>query len=200
MALSKQKNSLTRPIILIPGVIIAIIGLAVAYWLFSPLLRDEEVNEDFQYSVQAVIPDNMSQSDAEATMVTAGESDDATIQDEMPEAEQVALKLLRGEFQDQDAVHKGSGSAFIFELPDGSHVLRFEDFRVTNGPDLHVLISPDGTAGSATDLGSLKGNAGNQNYEIPADFDVTSLDSVIIYCSPFRVTFSVAKLAPPTVE
>ena len=43
-------------------------------------------------------------------------------------------------------------------------------------------------------LGSLKGNVGNQNYEIPADADVNALFSVVIYCSPFHVVFSVAPL------
>ena len=29
----------------------------------------------------------------------------------------------------------------VYQLPDGSYVLRFEDFEVTNGPDLHVYLA-----------------------------------------------------------
>jgi hypothetical protein len=178
-------------------IVMAIPVLAVAYWLISPLFRDEEVNEEFAYSIQAQIPEGMTQAQAESTMETAARTNMPEKDEPMPEAEQIALKVFAGEFADQDAVHKGSGDAFIFRLPDGSHVLRFENFRVTNGPDLHVLLSRDGTAGDAVDLGSLKGNVGNQNYDIPADFTITEAHSVIIYCVPFRVTFSVARLAPP---
>ena len=44
------------------------------------------------------------------------------------------------------------------------------------------------------DLGSLKGNVGNQNYEILANVDVSALASVVIYCAPFHVVFAVAPL------
>ena len=75
---------------------------------------------------------------------------------------------------------------------------------VTNGPDLQGAAGPvrrnpheSGTnlhAGGYTHLAKLKGNIGNQNYEIPADIDVADLGSVIIYCMPFKVIFSVAPL------
>ena len=73
---------------------------------------------------------------------------------------------------------------------------------MTNGPELHVILSPNPAPESRDDvhqpgyldLGSLKGNVGNQNYEIPADVDVSALSSVVIYCSPFHVVFSIAPL------
>jgi hypothetical protein len=45
------------------------------------------------------------------------------------------------------------------------------------------------------DLGSLKGNLGNQNYDIPAGTDINQFKSVVIYCLPFHVVFSTADLA-----
>ena len=42
--------------------------------------------------------------------------------------------------------------------------------------------------------GSLKGNIGNQNYEIPVNVDVTGYGSVVIYCAPFHVIFATAPL------
>ncbi len=77
-------------------------------------------------------------------------------------------------------------------------MLRFEAFDVTNGPDLHVLLveNIDGTnhneIGEYVDLGALKGNMGNQNYEIPADVDLSHYAGVMIYCMPFHVVFSTA--------
>ena len=76
---------------------------------------------------------------------------------------------------------------------------------VTNGPDLHVILSPlprPKTRGAVhsegyVDLGELKGNIGNQNYPIRDDADVSRLRSVVIYCTPFHVIFSVAELTEP---
>ena len=114
----------------------------------------------------------------------------------------VAVKLRTGSFRDQDSFHKGSGEATIFRGPDGSLLLRLENLRVTNGPDLHVILSPHSDPGNQgelkgpgyIDLGKLKGNRGNQNYEIPNEVDVAATGSVVIYCKPFHVIFSVASL------
>ena len=57
-------------------------------------------------------------------------------------AEATVLLLKSGSFRDADSFHKGSGTATIFRGPDGTLVLRLEDFDVTNGPDLHVYLSP----------------------------------------------------------
>ena len=114
----------------------------------------------------------------------------------------VAVKLKVGEFKGQDLFHKGSGRATIYRGPDGSFLLRLEDFKVTNGPDLRVILTPvqnpggsgDVTAPGHVELAKLKGNRGNQNYPIPADVDIASFQSVVIYCKPFRVIFSIARL------
>jgi Electron transfer DM13 len=109
-------------------------------------------------------------------------------------------ELLQGQFQDADSFHQGSGQAGIYQLPDGTYTLRLESFSVTNGPDLHVLLASnpapvdsDGL-GEYIDLGELKGNLGNQNYEIPTGVDPASYKSVVIYCLPFHVVFSIAPL------
>ena len=117
-------------------------------------------------------------------------------------AQAATVKLKTGSFRDQDSFHKGSGEATIFRGPDGSLLLRLENLRVTNGPDLHVILSPHPDPGDQgelkgpgyIDLGKLKGNRGNQNYEIPDEVDVAATGSVVIYCKPFHVIFSVASL------
>ena len=114
----------------------------------------------------------------------------------------LAVKLKAGEFRDADRVHKGSGQAALYQGPDGAHLLRLENLNVTNGPDLHVILSPhpdpksqgDIKGPGYVDLGKLKGNQGNQNYEIPDDVDIGAQQSVVVYCKPFHVIFSVASL------
>ena len=112
----------------------------------------------------------------------------------------VALKA--GRFRDADSFHRGSGDATIYSAPGGGLLLRLEDLNVTNGPALHVILSPhpdpmrspDVKQAGYVDLGPLKGNRGDQNYTIPAGVDVSAMGSVVIYCKPFSVVFSVASL------
>ena len=119
-----------------------------------------------------------------------------TGQDRANQVEAVAM----GSFKDADAFHRGSGTATIYRTPDGSEILRLENLDVTNGPALHVVLSthPDPERSEQVkqegyvDLGDLKGNRGNQNYPIPAGVDTSIHKSVVIYCYPFAVVFSVA--------
>ena len=119
-----------------------------------------------------------------------------------PKETSSAVRLKVGEFKDQDAFHKGSGTATILRSANGSHLLRLENFDVTNGPDLHVVLSPTSDpqgrdelmAAGWADLGELRGNRGDQNYPIPPNVDVLKQGSVVIYCMPFHVIFSVASL------
>lgn len=103
-------------------------------------------------------------------------------------------KLSSGTFQGADSFHQGSGSTGVYRLADGSHILRFEDFAVTNGPDLRVLLAKNRNPRESVELAPLKGNRGNQNYTVPSDVNVSDYNSVIIYCKPFRVVFATAEL------
>lgn len=109
--------------------------------------------------------------------------------------------LLQGQFQDGEPGHNGKGTARVIRAQDGSLVLRFENFSVTNGPDLRVILSTDpgagrgsATSGDALDIGGLKATDGNVNYTIPAGTDIAKYRSVIIWCRAFRVLFASAKL------
>lgn len=132
-------------------------------------------------------------------MEVAAEMPDKELNEEMPSASADEwVVVAEGEFKDADSFHQGSGRATIYQQGD-TRVMRFEDFESTNGPDLHVLLveNVDGTSsadlGEYVDLGSLKGNKGNQNYEIPDDVELTKFSGVMIYCMPFHVVFSTAQ-------
>ncbi len=209
------------------AVVAAAIGLG--WWLGSPLFISTVVDEAFpfepvspesvagmseaetaqlQAEFRAAMPseqtlDALSTEDretvADRVMTAAAGMPDHVMAEPPPAAGPVAV--LVGQFVDVDDRHRGMGSAMIFRSPDGRDVLRFEDFRVTNGPALSVLLSTapapldhDGL-GEFIDLGPLKGNVGNQNYEIPSGTDVSKFQSVVIYCVPFRFVFSTATLA-----
>ncbi len=190
---------MSKRTIIIGGLILAIPVLAVAWWLGSPLFLDTEVSEEFPMSAMAVVPDDMTQEEVEAEMEEAAEAPAVEVTDTMPE-DTGPVAISTGQFQDFDSFHQGSGTATIYRLEDDSHVLRLEDFEVTNGPDLHVLLVPESDPADReaiegyVDLGSLKGNIGDQNYEIPPEVDVSQFGSIVIYCVPFHVIFSVAAL------
>ena len=107
--------------------------------------------------------------------------------------------LAQGSFRSLE--HRTTGVARIVELPDGGLVLRFEGLDTSNGPDLRVYLSeiPAGDDWHAygerfVDLGDLKANQGNQNYDIPRGTDLSAVRSAVIWCRRFEVGFGVAGL------
>lgn len=106
------------------------------------------------------------------------------------------LKPLMGNFVDAgDGFHKAEGVAKVINLADGRTFLRVENLKATNGPDLYVYLSTDKDASDIVNLGRLKGNIGNQNYEIPAGTDLSKYNTVLIWCKAFSTLFGSAKLS-----
>ncbi len=191
-----------------------VVVLAVAWYLISPLFLDTVVDEQLPSAngltdaergemekIESLTPEQVQsmpeeeRMEAKKIMETLGQKMPDTVTDEPMESEPTVE--LSGTFKDADSFHRGSGKATVFTLPDGKRVLRFEDFTVTNGPSLSVYLvrHHDGNVDSGfLDLGKLKGNKGNQNYDIPADVDLSAYKSVVIWCVPFRVTFATASL------
>jgi hypothetical protein len=102
-----------------------------------------------------------------------------------------------GEFMGSDDFHFGRGDAQLIETAPGTYVLRFENFSVRNGPDLFVYLSQDPSGENvdeALNLGSLKATDGAFNYEIPADVDLSTVKSAVVWCRQFGVLFAHAEL------
>ena len=195
-----------------PVLILVVVALMLGGgWFFvSPLFIDERVDESFEFVLDdgsfnidgvMAMPEEKRLSMMDDIMNAAAAMQDAPADEAMPAEPRV---LAAGNFVDADAVHKGSGTASLYALSNGRHVVRFEDFRTTNGPALVVYLTKHPSPSSADDvidggfinLGKLKGNVGNQNYEIPAGTDVSEYGSVVIWCELFGVLFSPAALAP----
>lgn len=119
---------------------------------------------------------------------------------EMPMAKDAAV-LAKGTFH--GAAHETKGVATIYKLDDGKRVLRFTGFETSNGPDVRVLLTSaddandDATVKSATrvEVAKLKGNVGDQNYELPNEIDLAKFKSVTIWCNRFNVNFGTAPLS-----
>lgn len=101
--------------------------------------------------------------------------------------------------------HDTKGLAIIYQLPDGKRVLRFADFETSNGPDVRVFLAEAADANDTEavkagyfSLGPIKGNKGDQNYELPNDLDLSKYHSVVIWCDRFSVNFGTAPLTGRT--
>ena len=73
-------------------------------------------------------------------------------------------------------------------------MLRFENFDIQNGPDLEVYLVPGADQVSLAEgsihLGPLKGNVGDQSYELPPGFVLAPGDyTALVWCEAFTVEF-----------
>lgn len=171
-----------RKYLLIGG---GVVGLGVAAWLAFGF-----------FGVQTLFVED--KVDEAAPTFARGQTDpDAAASDPDATADPVALS---GAFIDRS--HPTEGKALVLTDGAGQRVLRFEGFETDNGPDLNVYLSPsppDADAGvfddDYVDLGELKGNVGDQNYEIAEDVDLEKYSTVVIWCVRFKVAFGAAALA-----
>jgi hypothetical protein len=155
---------------------IATAAFVVAYFEPQALLIDDEVDEALPM----------------AAAPRQGET--AAARAERPET------VSESEFRGLD--HDATGQALIVES-GGRRYLRFEDLEVENGPDLKVYLSEAASTGEGdqfvdegyVSLGDLKGNIGNQNYELGDDIDLARFRSAVIWCERFGVGFAVAPIA-----
>jgi hypothetical protein len=108
--------------------------------------------------------------------------------------------LASGRFH--DGAHKGAGEATIYQLASGKRILRFTNFETSNGPDVHVyLVAASDAKDSETvknagfvEVGPLKGNIGDQNYDLASEVDLSKYRAVTIWCKRFAVNFATAPL------
>lgn len=198
---------------------VIVAGLAFAWWTVSPLFLNTQVDEAFPTAAPAAGAASAMPAAAEPTTAPTGAAAPTTLPPTEPTpavpptaapptavpptaAPAAPVALSNGSFTFIDNLHWAEGSATIYRLPDGSHVLRLEPFQAQNGPDLFVGLSGHAMPRSSAEahdsgyveLARLKANQGNQNYELPADLDLSAFKSVVIYCKAFSVVFSTAEL------
>jgi hypothetical protein len=205
---------------MIIGIIIAAIVIPIGIYTLSPLFINTEINEPLpSLSSESSIgfekfmamteeekinaAKNMTVEEKDMIMRTAAEQDTiinetmTSTMDSSKNTEQNENKnILVGDFMGvNDGIHNAEGKAKILTLSDGSQIIRLEDFRSTNGPDVHLYLSTNKQASDFIDLGRLKANIGNQNYQIPVNTDYNKYKYVLIWCQPFSVLFGSAQLS-----
>ncbi len=167
------------------GTFVAILlgTVAIGYWTG---FRDKEVDEDVVVATAQAEP---SHRDAALSGDPATADPSADAQSAKP------VELAMGMFTGEDG-HAGTGTATVVEQPDGNRILTFTEFDVDNGVDVDVYLTPgDGSdVSDRVELGDLKGNVGDQQYEIPADANLSTHPTVVLYCIPFSVRIAIAPL------
>lgn len=199
---------------------LVIIAAVVTVYLVSPLFISTEINESFPPNSAALVSyesfsmmtederakaaENMSDSQKNELMLQYANSDNNTtsvIDESMNDTVSLSESnnsLISGSFIGvNDGIHNAKGTAKLVPLKqEDANVLRLENLKVTNGPDLYVYLTTDKSASDIVNLGKLKANNGNQNYNIPPGTDLTKYDTVLIWCKAFSVLFGSVELKP----
>lgn len=209
-------NTRFRLFLILVGAILVVTTFSFPFW--QPLFENEVVNEVFpglpvnlQTAFQALPAEQqaaflaMAEEDSQMAiaMLTAAVSDATIAGDEEQVIPPSSVVAAAGEFTRVDILHWAEGTATIYLMPDNTKMLRLENFRAANGPDLRVILSASEEPRTSEEvalhslyleLGRLKGNIGNQNYTIPPEVDLEQYNSVVIYCRAFGIVFSTASI------
>lgn len=171
-----------------------VLVLGVAYWLVSPLWKKTVLNESFPTTSSAVIKDEFETMDAE-TKAELEEQTDEMKEDQMVEDETMPSNepTVIGEAELIARAHDVEGSA-LFVKSGTETVLRFEDLKTINGPDLRIYLASSLSDDDIVDLGVIRATEGNVNYAIPAGTDLEKYSYVMIWCRAFSVLFSYAHI------
>jgi hypothetical protein len=172
-AFGREDRQMQKPKLIIGSIAVVV---AIAWYLFRPelIFVNKTVNEALPGS---------------ATIAGTAEDPQSTV-------------LATGRFH--SVAHETSGVATIHQLSDGKHLIRLTAFETSNGPDVRVYLVAAGdakdnetvTQAGFIDLGAMKGNRGEQNYEVPTSIDLSQYQSVTIWCRRFGVNFATAPLTP----
>ena len=179
-----------RRTVLIPAASAVLLVVAFGLYWFQPwrLWTHSHIDE----SLPGYTPASLTASGAPAPVAAAT----AEPPSPAPAPAPTAVVLAGGGFRSGE--HRTSGTALLIRLPDGQLVIRLENFSTSDGPDVHVILSPNSAGsdqvGDYLHLGGLKATSGNENYLVPAGTDVSGLRSVVIWCQRFDAVFGSADL------
>ncbi len=177
---SKRRWTRFQVSALISGLLLLMILLSLAWWLFSPLF----------FHTTSHVADPFARTSSTTSVANS-------------------VLLARGTFIDHLnsgaglANDHGAGKVTLGKMANGVYLIHFEQLNVTNGPDVHVYLAPTSHATDAgnvkqegVDLGRLTATEGSLNIMIPTQvaMNLKSYHSVVIVCKTFSVVFTVAPL------
>lgn len=156
--------------------LVATVALAIAWYALSPLLRNKVVND--------VLPEPARQDGQSKEIpqsIAVGEPDpNKSVAETIPVVATTA--------------HPASGTVRVVKNGDET-IIRYENYKTINGPDLRVYLATDLEATKYVDLGKIKGTEGNINYTVPAGTDLSQYRYVLTWCEDFSVLFNSADLS-----
>ena len=182
----------------------ALVAGGLLWYLFRPdaLVISKTVNEPFPAAEESGTmmheSSTMNQSPQMAHAAMDPSAMGAMDHGQMADAKE-PVKLVSGRFHTN--AHETKGVATIYRV-DGRRVLRLTEFATSNGPDVRVYLVAAGDVqkedaakqAGTVDLGALKGNIGDQNYDVPEGLDLSKYRAVSIWCRRFSVNFGAAPL------
>jgi hypothetical protein len=175
-------------------VLLGILGwLAFGFFGIQSAFIDNEVDEGGPvFTASVAEQDAIAETDEFQDAMEEAETNRTETDEPVEDMPGEIVTVYTGSFQGNSR-YDISGQADVLNDGSDQRFLRFEDFESSNGPDLKVYLRADN--GDYVSLGELKGNIGDQNYEIPADVDLSVFNTIQIWCERFGVNFGFAELA-----
>ena len=189
------------PLLWVAGGVLAVAGIAmmtaVTLYLAEPLFDEgKRLDERHGFQVAGVMQPTVMPAGPEATSAAGTNAGAASAEGGAAAGAPTGELIAQGELMGVDDFHTGSGQVLLVRAPDGSLILRFQDYEVRNGPGLFIYLTPDPGgdvhADGAIELEKIKATRGFVNYDVPADVDPTTFKAAVIYCKPFGVVFATA--------
>jgi hypothetical protein len=158
-----------------------VVATAAAVLVIAPTVFDKKVDEQI-----------VTGAPASSTPAKSQREDDP----QRTRAPKANVQIASGRFS--SIAHGGAGKAAVVELPSGARKVTLSDFETDAGPDLRLYVSTGnpakGELGEFRDLGALKGNVGNQQYDLSKDVNLERYSTVVVWCRAFSVAFTSAPL------
>jgi len=172
--------------------VIGAAGAAVVFFTVLPYFRDETVDDPFPVAVTADMPTSIPvaaiPTPTSAALAAVPGPEAVVTRPPSTTVPAGPVKLGSGPLRGL-AGHRGSGEAALYRQADGSLLVRFEDFDVSSVPSPVVYLVP-GTnqqRPGGVKLGTLRGNNGNLNMNVPAGTEVSGPQTILIWCEAFSV-------------
>ena len=163
--------------------IIGLVILGIAHYGISPLFRKTRIDEVAPQSKEAITTSDTTMTETSKYTPTPPAQEAGSVTKEV-------FATVIG-----TTGHPGSGTVRIIKTESGD-VMRYENFKTLNGPDLFVYLAKDLDAEEYVNLGELKATEGNVNYAVPQGTNVQDYRYVMVWCKQFGVLFNYADLSP----
>jgi hypothetical protein len=166
-------------------VVLSAVVLTAAAWIVRPYYVDDPADRRLVSSPVEQMPVGGQAADRSPDHAAGGPPTQPAPTVQAPAA---AVRISRGRLQGLG--HDAAGGASIIRNPDGSLVVRFEDFDIEGAPDPRVYLVPgnDQRRPGGVSLGRLQGNRGRVlDYAVPTGTQAGPGWTVLVWCRAFSV-------------